>query len=61
MAEAGLISATTWVNLVSFGFITEDSVETESIMPIVGSPIVIVSGYAWAVKKTSIPQDEMFP
>lgn len=50
-----------WLSLLSLGFITADNAPSELNFLIVGSALLIVFGYIWALKKMSHPRDEMFP
>ncbi|MDQ2690662.1 MAG: hypothetical protein M3Y68_01375 [Chloroflexota bacterium] len=50
-----------WINLLSIAFFTESPPLTEYYILLIGSAILILLGYAWAVKRTSMPRDEMFP
>lgn len=50
-----------WLALLSFGFMTETTPATDYYFLLVGSAILIAFGYIWALKKTSIPRDEIFP
>ena len=50
-----------WLSFLSLGLITANNAPTELNFLIIGSAILIVLGYIWALKRTSTPRDEMFP
>lgn len=50
-----------WFSFLSLGLIAASNAPTELNFFIVGSALLIVLGYIWALKRTSTPRDEMFP
>ena len=50
-----------WLTLFSLGLITETQPVTEYYLLLVGSALLIATGYSWALRRTSAPRDEMFP
>lgn len=50
-----------WINLLSLWLIASMTSPTEYYFLLVGSATVIVFGYIWVSKRTSIPKDEIFP
>ena len=50
-----------WLNLLSLGLIASMAPATEYYVLIVGSAIVMILGYIWARKRTSLPKEEIFP
>ncbi len=50
-----------WLSFLSLGLMTANNAPIELNFLIVGSAIVIVLGYIWALKRTSNPRDEIFP
>lgn len=51
-----------WLCLVALAFtIDPRNAPDELIFMIVGSAVLIALGYAWAIRRTSLPRDEMFP
>ena len=53
--------AASWLSFLSLGLITANNAPNELNFMIVGSALLIVLGYIWALKRTSTPRDEMFP
>jgi hypothetical protein len=49
-----------WLSFLAFGLIA-DGVPNELYFLLVGYALLIVGGYIWSLKRTSIPRDEMFP
>jgi hypothetical protein len=50
-----------WLSFLALGIITANDAPNEMIFLIVGSAVLITLGYIWAIKKTSVLRDEMFP
>lgn len=50
-----------WLSFLALGLITAQDASTELKFLIVGSAVLIALGYIWAIKKTSVPRDEIFP
>ena len=50
-----------WLNLLALGFIMSMPPATDYYLLLVGSAIVIVLGYVWALQRTSLPREEIFP
>lgn len=53
--------AASWINLLSLRFLAETAPATDYYFLLVDSAIVIILGYIWALKRTSLPREEMFP
>lgn len=53
--------AASWLNLLALGFIMSMPPATDYYILLVGSAIVIILGYIWTLKRTSIPKEEIFP
>lgn len=50
-----------WLALLSLGFIMETAPATDYYLLLVGSATLVALGYIFALKRTSIPKDEIFP
>jgi hypothetical protein len=50
-----------WISLLAFGFLVEIPPATDYYILLIGSAIAIVIIYIWALRKTFIPRDEVFP
>lgn len=50
-----------WLSFLTLGLITANDAPTELNFLIIGSALLIILGYFWALKRTSTPRDEMFP
>jgi hypothetical protein len=53
--------AASWLNLFSIGLLMEAPPATDYYFVIAGSALVLILGYIWTRKRTSIPREEMFP
>ena len=50
-----------WLSFLTLGLITANNAPSELNFLIIGSALLIILGYIWALKRTSTPRDEMFP
>ncbi len=50
-----------WLSFLSLGLVTANNAPNELNFLIIGSALLIILGYIWALKRTSNPRDEIFP
>jgi hypothetical protein len=53
--------AASWLSLLSLGLIMSMPPAMDYYILLAGSAIVMIGGYSWALKRTSISREEMFP